>query len=163
MKIDIRNHILPTGVLIIIIGLYYYNKDLIGGFVFLTVGGGFLFAGLYSRNRNNRILTNGVKTKAKIVDFVEQRIEDVDGGYRLCHFPIVNFIDRNGIETNQKLDFSDNPKRINKLIDIIYLKKDNEYEIIKDNDWWEENLPIICIIGGFIFSGIGILWLINKI
>jgi len=43
-------------------------------------------------------------------------------------------MDRNGIEITQKLDSSANPKLINKPIDIIYLKKDNESEImIKTN------------------------------
>ena len=150
-------------ILIILIGLYNYNEDLIGGFIFLTVGCGFLYAGYYIRNINRRIQANGIKTKAKIIDFKEERNEDADGNSHVYHLPIVSFTDRNGIKTTQKLDSSENPKRINELIDIIYLKKENEYEIIKDNDWWEKNLPMILLIGGFLFSGIGIIWLINKI
>jgi hypothetical protein len=138
-------------------------ENLIGNIVFLIVGGGFLYAGFYIRNTNRRILTNGIKTKAQIIDFKKERIKDADGESFEYHFPIVSFTDRNGIETTQKLDSSENPKRINELIDIIYLKKENEYEIIKDNDWWEKNLPMILLIGGFLFSGIGIIWLINKI
>lgn len=138
-------------------------ENLIGNFVFLVVGGGFLYTGFYFRNTNRRIKANGIKTKVKIIDFIKEQIKDVDGDSYVYHFPIVIFTDRNGIETTQKLDSSDNPKRINELIDIIYLKKGNEYEIIKDNDWWEKNLPIIFIVGGFLFSGIGIVWLINKI
>ena len=138
-------------------------ENLIGNIVFFIVGGGFLYAGFYIRNTNRRILTNGIKTKAQIIDFKKERIKDADGESFEYHFPIVSFTDRNGIETIQKLDSSENPKRINELIDIIYLKKDNEYEIIKDNEWWEKNLPMILLIGGFLFSGIGIIWLINKI
>jgi hypothetical protein len=138
-------------------------ENLIGNIVFLIVGGGFLYAGFYIRNTNRRILTNGIKTKAQIIDFKKERIKDADGESFEYHFPIVSFTDRNVIETTQKLDSSENPKRINELIDIIYLKKENEYEIIKDNDWWEKNLPMILLIGGFLFSGIGIIWLINKI
>jgi len=137
-------------------------ENLIGNIVFLIVGGGFLYAGFYIRNTNRRILTNGIKTKAQIIDFKKERIKDADGESFEYHFPIVSFTDRNGIETTQKLDSSENPKRINELIDIIYLKKENEYEIIKDNDWWEKNLPMILLIGGFLFSAIGIIWLINK-
>lgn len=163
MNIDFKKHILTIGIIILIIGLNNYNKDLVGGFIFLLVGGFILFAGFYLRKTNNRIKTNGIKTKAKIIDFVEERIKNGDGESYLYHFPIVSFTDRNGIETTQKLDSSDKPKRINKMIDIIYVKKENEYEIIKDNDWWEKNLPMILLIGGFLFSGIGIIWLINKI
>ncbi len=163
MNIEIRNQILPIGFLIVLFALYNYNKDLISGFIFLSVGGGFLYFGFYLRNTNRRIQTSGTKTRAKIIDFVEKPIIDADGDSHLYHFPIVSFIDLNGIEYTQKLDSSENPKRINKQIDIIYLKKEDEYEIIKDNDLLEKNLPIIFIIGGLLFFGIGIVWLINKV
>lgn len=163
MNIDIKKHILPIGLLIVIFSAFFYNRDLLGGLIFLIVGCGFLYAGFYIQNTNNRIKANGIKTKAKIVDFKKERNKDADGDSYEYHFPIVSFTDQNGIETTQKLDSSENPKRINELIDIIYLKKENEYEIIKDNDWWEKNLPMILLIGGFLFSGIGIIWLINKI
>lgn len=138
-------------------------ENLIGNIVFLIVGGGFLYAGFYIRNTNRRILINGIKAKAQIIDFKKERIKDADGESFEYHFPIVSFTDRNGIETTQKLNSSENPNRINELIDIIYLKKEDEYEIIKDNDWWEKNLPMILLFGGFLFSGIGIILLINKI
>jgi hypothetical protein len=163
MNIDIKKYILPIGLLIVIFSAFFYNRDLFGGLIFLVVGCGFLYAGFHTRNTNNRIKANGIKTKAKIVDFKKERNKDADGDSYEYHFPIVSFTDQNGVETTQKLDSSENPKRINELIDIIYLKKENEYEIIKDNDWWEKNLPIILLIGGFLFSGIGIIWLINKI
>jgi hypothetical protein len=73
------------------------------------------------------------------------------------------FTDKNGIETTKKLDSSANPNKINQPIDIIYLKKDNEYEIMIDSEFWKTYFPMIFIIGGFLFSGIGIIWLINKI
>lgn len=138
-------------------------ENLIGAIVFLICGGGFLYAGFYTRNSNRRINANGVKTKAKIIDFKKEMIKNADGASFKHHFPIVRFTDRHGIETSQMLDSSENPKRINELIDIVYLKKENNYEIIKANDWWEKNLPTSFIIGGFLFSAIGIIWLINKI
>ncbi|MFD2543722.1 DUF3592 domain-containing protein [Lacinutrix gracilariae] len=163
MNIDLKKHILPFGILVLLFWLSKSFEEYIGAVVFLIVGSGFLFAGFYIRNTNSRIRANGIKTKAKIVDFKKERNKDADGDSYEYHFPIVSFTDRNGVETTQKLDSSENPKRINELIDIIYLKKQNEYEIIKDNDWWEKNLPMILLIGGFLFYGIGIIWLINKI
>ncbi|UKM65363.1 DUF3592 domain-containing protein [Flavobacteriaceae bacterium GSB9] len=163
MSIDIKKHILAIGLLIVIFSTFFYNKELLGGLIFLIVGCGFLYVGFYIKNTNKRIKSNGIKTKAKIVDFKKERIKNADGESYEYHFPIVSFTDRNGIETTQKLDSSEKPKRINELIDIIYLKKENEYEIIKDNDWWEKNLPTILLIGGFLFFGVGIIWLINKI
>ncbi|WMI64796.1 DUF3592 domain-containing protein [Aestuariibaculum sp. YM273] len=138
-------------------------ENLIGAIVFLIVGGGFLYAGFYVRNSNRRIQTSGIKTRAKIIDFIEERSKDADGDSQIYHFPVVRFTDKNGIETTQKLDSSANPKRINQPIDIIYLKKDNEYEIIINSEFWKTYFPMIFIVSGFLFSGIGIVWLINKI
>ena len=138
-------------------------ENLIGAIVFLIVGGGFLYAGFDVRISNRRIQRSGIKTKGKIIDFIEERNKDADGNSHTYHFPIVRFRDKNGIETTQKLDSSANPKRINEPIDIIYLKKDNEYEIMINSEFWKTYFPMIFIVGGFLFSGIGILWLINKI
>ncbi|MDT0622946.1 DUF3592 domain-containing protein [Croceitalea vernalis] len=138
-------------------------ENLIGPIVFLIVGGVSLYAGFYVRNSNRRIQTNGIKTKAKIIDFVEERSQDADGDSHIYHYPIVRFTDKNGIETTQKLDSSENPKRINQPIEIIYLKKDEDYEIMINSDFWKTYFPMIFIIGGFLFSGIGIVWLTNKI
>ncbi len=138
-------------------------ENLIGAFVFIIVGCGFLYAGFYVRNSNQRIQANGIKTKAKIIDFFEEKRKDADGDTHINHFPIVSFTDRNGIVTTQKLDSSENPKRINELIDIIYLKKGNEYQIMINSEFWKTYFPMIFIIAGFLFSGIGIIWLTNKI
>ena len=163
MNIDLKKHILPFGIIVLLFWLSKNYEEYIGAVVFLIVGSGFLFAGYSVRNSNRRIQENGIKTKAKIIDFVEERTKDSDGYSQLHHFPIVRFTDRNGIETTQKLDSSENPKKINKLIDIMYLKKDNEYEIMINNDFWKKYFPWIFIIGGFLFLGIGIIWFINKI
>ncbi|MCP4115726.1 MAG: DUF3592 domain-containing protein [Desulfobacteraceae bacterium] len=138
-------------------------ENLIGAIVFLIIGGGFLYAGFYVWNSNRRIQRSGIKTKGKIIDFIEERNKDADGNSHIYHFPVVRFREKNGIETTQKLDSSANPKRINEPIDIIYLKKDNEYEIMINSEFWKTYFPMIFIVGGFLFSGIGILWLINKI
>ncbi|MEC7262923.1 MAG: DUF3592 domain-containing protein [Bacteroidota bacterium] len=161
---QINKHLLPIGMLLLISILFFYNQDLIGPVAFLIVGGGFLYAGFYIRSKNHKIQANGFRTKAKIVDFSKERFKDAHGESHIYHFPIVNFTDRDGISTIQKLDSNDNPKRLNQLIGIIYLKKENgEYQIIKDNDWWENNFPVICLVFGILFSGIGITLIISKI
>lgn len=163
MNIDIKKYIIPFAIMVLLFWLSRTYNEFIGAFVFLIVGGGFLFAGFYMRNSNRRIQASGIKTRAKIIDFVEQRSKDSDGYSHTYHFPIVRFTNRNGIETTQKLDSSANPKRINEQIDIIYLKKNNEYEIMINSDFWKTYFPLIFIIAGFLFSGIGMIWLINKI
>ena len=111
MNIDLKKHILPFGILVLLFWLSKSFEEYIGAIVFLIVGSGFLFAGYSVRNSNRRIQTGGIKTKAKIIDFVEERSKDTDGDSHIYHFPIVRFTDKNGIETTQKLDSSENPKR----------------------------------------------------
>ena len=138
-------------------------ENLIGTIIFLIVGVGFFYAGYYVKNSNRRIQIIGTKTKAQIIDFIKDQSKDADGDSHVYHFPIVMFTDKNGIEITQKLDSSENPKRINEQIDIIYLKRDNEYEIIIDNEFWKVYFPLFFIIFGILFFGIGIFWLINKL
>ena len=137
-------------------------ENLIGAFIFIIVGGGFLYAGYFLRNSYHKIKTDGIKTRAKIVAFVEKKSKLNEEYPYNYHLPIVTFIDKDGVETTQELDSSENPKRINEMIDIIYLKTNSEYEIIIDSDFWKTYFPLIFIIGGFLFSTIGIVWLINK-
>ncbi|NIK93603.1 DUF3592 domain-containing protein [Mangrovimonas sp. CR14] len=163
MTTYLKKHILQIGLLIVIFGTFFYNKELLGGLIFLIIGCGFLYAGFYIRSSNSRIQANGIKTQAKIIDYFEEESEDADGYSSTYYYPIVRFTDKNGIETTQKLNSSANPKKINQPIEIIYLKKDNEYEIMINSDFWKTYFPIIFIIIGFLFSGIGIIWLINEI
>ena len=163
MKIKFIDHILPIGLLLAIIFIYNYSKDFTGGFIFLIVGTVFLYAGFFVYNSHHRILIKGIKTKAKIIDFFEKRLSDGDDGYRLYHFPIVSFTDKNGIEATQQLDCSENPKKLNQIIDIVYLKKGNEYKIVIDNKRWITYFPSIFISMGFLFLIIGIIWTVNKI
>lgn len=163
MNKEIKFQILPIGVLIVLAALFFYNDDLIGPFIFLIVGGAFIYSGFHFRNSSIRVQTKGIRTKAKITGFVEEKIEDADGDSNTYYFPIVKFTDRNGIETTQKLDSSENPKKINELIEIIYLKKGDEYEIIRNSEFWKSYFHLTFIIGGLLFSGLGLLWMINKI
>ncbi|MEM7185998.1 MAG: DUF3592 domain-containing protein [Bacteroidota bacterium] len=138
-------------------------ESLYGSIIFLIGGGGFIYAGFYILNLNLRIEKNGIKTKAKIVDFVIDKSKDMDGDAHVYHFPVVRFTDNNGVVTTQKLDSSANPNRINQTIEIIYLKKDDHYEIMINTDFWKTYFPLIFVIGGFVFAGIGIAGLINNI
>ncbi|MCB0371724.1 MAG: DUF3592 domain-containing protein [Muricauda sp.] len=137
-------------------------ENYLGTIVFLLVGGGFLFVGYFVRNSNRRIQANGIKTKAKIIDFVAERIKNGDGDSNIYHFPVVRFTDKNGVETTQKLDSSANPNRINQPIDIIYLKKGEDYEVMINSAFWKTYFPMIFIILGYMFFGFGIIRLINQ-
>ena len=137
-------------------------ENLIANILFLIVGGGFICVGFYIRNSNLRIQENGIKTKAKIINFVSEESKNTDGYSNTYYYPIIQFIDKNGIKTTQKLNSSTSPKQINKLIEIIYLKKDNEYKIIINNEFWKTYFPLIFIIVGFLIFGFGIMPLIYR-
>jgi len=138
-------------------------EKLIAVFSFLTIGSIFSFSGFSILKSNRRIQKSGVKTKAKIIDFIEKSNNDARGDSHTYHFPIVEFRDKNGIKTTQRLNSSANGKQINEPIDIIYLKKDNEYEIMMNSSFWKKFFPIVFIIVGLLIFGIGILILISLI
>lgn len=117
---------------------------------FFIIGGVFIYIGYYFRNKNIRIESNGIKTKATIIDFVEKKSRDSDGYTSTMYYPIVKFYDTNGIEKTQELDYGTSFKGSKKSIDIIYLKKDDAYEIMINNKFWKTYFPMIFIgIGSF--------------
>ena len=137
-------------------------EKLIVEFIFITVGVGFFYFGYLIWNSNRRIQAKGTQTKAKIIDFVIEKSKDNGGYLKTYHFPVVRFIDKNCITTTQKLNTTTNPKRINELIDIIYLKNDSSYEIIINSKFYKTYFPIIFLIMGILYLIIGVVWLINK-
>nr|WP_293304334.1 hypothetical protein [Allomuricauda sp.] len=142
--------------------LFFFFRDKIGAFVFLSIGIAFSWVGLHIWFSNRKIRENGIKTRAKIIDFAEEKIKDIDRESHKYHFPIVQFTDQNGLQVTQKIESSANPKRIKKPMDIIYWKKDNEYEIIENNNFWNFYFPLIFISAGILSLGIGTAWIIKE-
>lgn len=136
----------------------------------LFFGGGFIYGGFYMRNYSKNIEKNGIKTKAKIVDFeiveVKRRNRSNSPGrdqYEKIklYFPIVVFKDQNRNEITHKVDSNTNFKQVNDLIDVIYLNSINGYQVIIDSNWRKSHFSIIIIIIGFYFFLTGLLALIN--
>ncbi|WP_431124339.1 DUF3592 domain-containing protein [Flagellimonas flava] len=136
---------------------------MLGPIVFIIIGISFVYAGLWLSIANRTIRNTGIKTKAKIVDYIEEKRVDADGDGHIYHFPVVNFTNQQGDEITQQLTLSEKPKRTNQWIEIVYLKKENEYHIIKNDDWWEINLPTIFLIFGGLFLAIGIYGITSEI
>ncbi|GAA0728275.1 hypothetical protein GCM10009430_37270 [Aquimarina litoralis] len=131
--------------------------------IFFIVGGVFIYIGYYFRNKNIRIESNGVKTKATIIDFVEKRSKDSDGYTSTMYYPIVKFYDTNGIEKIQELDYGTSFKSSKKNMDIIYLKKNDTYEIIINNKFWKTYFPMIFIEMGYFFCIITLIFYLYLI
>ena len=142
--------------------LFFFFRDKIGAFAVLSLGIAFCWIGLHIWLLNRKIKENGIKTRAKIVDFAMEKVKDIDRESHRYYFSIVRFTDRNGHQVTQKMESSANPKRIKKLMDIIYWKKDNEYEIIENNRFWNFYFPIIFITAGILLLGFGIISIINE-
>ncbi|MFD1605707.1 hypothetical protein ACFSJW_03825 [Flavobacterium artemisiae] len=131
----------------------------------LFFGGGFIYGGFYMRNYTKKIEKNGIKTKAKIVDFKivevkKRRRSNYPGksGYEKIklYFPIVVFKDKNENEITHEVDSNTNFRQVNDLIDIIYLNSSNGYQVLIDSNWRMSQFYIILILIGFYFFVTGL-------
>ena len=133
--------------------------------IMVIIGIAFVFAGFNIKNYTQSIEKNGIRVKAKIVDFeiVEKREtrQEVDQ-IITYHYPIVAFKDLNGNTTTQKTDSSTSSKEINDVIDIVYLKNGNEYQVMIDSNWRKSYFPICFIVIGFYLFLNGLLSIINT-
>jgi hypothetical protein len=97
---------------------------------FFTLGSLTIYLGFKFNREIDLISTNGVKTKAQVIDFIKDDYVTKNGGTRIYYYPIIKFTDFNQLEITQNLDYSISKKLINKFIKITYLKTDNNYDII---------------------------------
>jgi uncharacterized membrane protein len=123
-----------------------------------AVGVGCIYAGISMKKHIRNMEKNGIRTKAKIIDFhiVERRsnlrLTSMRQRKVKYYYPIILFTDLNSNSITQKMpDASSTPKKINDTIDILYLKKENEYEVISNNTWRKSYIPIIFITIGIYF------------
>lgn len=137
-------------------------EDLIAPIFLIVFGGIFASVGYYIFNSNRKIEQNGIKTRAKIIDFVENRSRDSDGHVDVSHYPVVTFQDK-GIDVTQQLNTSGNPKTINQIIEIFYLREGDDYKIVINSNFWKTIFPMIFFIIGIIVLSIGVILLKNKL
>ncbi len=137
----------------------------------IAIGGGFISGAYYMRKVTRNMIKNGIKSKAKIVDFyIETEIKrHYRGGSRTrkidYYFPIVSFADTKGITITQKVDTSVNHLnvKIDDFVNIIYLKNSNDYQVMLDSNLRKFYFSIILfVIGGYFFL-IGVLKILGAI
>ncbi|MEN2412464.1 hypothetical protein [Flavobacterium mesophilum] len=127
--------------------------------LYMAMGIGCIYGGISMKKHIRNMETNGIRTKAKIIDFhiIERwshfRKTRMRGRQKLkFYYPIIVFTDLNGNSITQQMpDANTNPQKINDLIDILYLKKENSYEILSNTKWRKSYLPLIFIIIGIYF------------
>lgn len=129
------------GIIVTTISLFVWvnnnHNELILPLTWILVGSGFIFHGISLRKSNRVIEKNGINTKAEIIDYKTSKI-----GANKTYTPIIKFNNEHGDEITQELKQNDITRRVNCEIDIIYLFKNNEYEIIKGSSLWTIYYPI---------------------
>lgn len=79
--------------------------------LFSVIGLAFAFVGLYLLFWNRKVEKNGIRTKAEIIDYSEEKV-DFDDGKQTVFFPILKFTDKNGLVVTQKHDSGEHKKWI---------------------------------------------------
>ena len=63
---------------------------------------------------------------------------------------------------SHKLKLNEGSKKLNSIIDIYYLKENNEYKVIKDSKWWTTYWPYFYITFGVILLFGGIFYVLKT-
>lgn len=138
-------------------------QDLFVALFFMGIGLIMILAALEFMRKYEQMEVKGIKTKAKIIDFIAEREKNNhDSRGTTYYFPIVEFLDVDGNKVVQKLDFSEESNRINTFINILYLKQGNEYDILVDKKLWKSTFPQIFIYFGYFSIGVGIILIVRK-
>ena len=129
--------------------------------VFTICGIAFLSVGIYLLRSNRRIERNGTKVRAEIIDYSKEKVEFSDEKHTVF-FPILKFTNRQGIVITQKHDSGGQTKMKTDFVEIYYLKKENEYEILINDTGWKTYFPVGFIGLGTIFLVIGLYFGIEN-
>lgn len=151
------------GIIIVILFIWINNNhnELVIPAAWFLIGIGFLYRGFSFWKSSHEIKENGIKTVAKIIDYKTTSIGS-NNSSKKSYYPIITFKNQNGTELTQELKVSDTSRNLNKTIAIIYLKKGNDYEIIKDSKLWTVYYPMLYIGIGFCIIGAGVISLLEK-
>ena len=129
--------------------------------VFLGLGIGFIYGGFRIRSNYNKILLNGVKTRASVVEIIQEKHKGEDGRYTTYYYPVINFTDTSGLEVTQKLTSNVRPKHTSKTLDIVYLKEAGAYKIVINSVFWQVHFPRIFMAVGVLLFVIGLVISLN--
>lgn len=127
--------------------------------IFILIGIGIIMLGIYLYFRTKRIIEDGIKTRAKIVDyFVEEKEHERGPGKDFTYWPILEFTNKKGELVKQKHNRGYSNKIQSEEIPIAYIETKIGYEIVFLNRKDNYTLQIILIIFGIIWVSV-ILWL----
>lgn len=156
-----------TAIFILIFGVFLYivksyDETNLKSTFFFTIGGLLIYLGYKLNKENDVILTNGVKTKAKVINFIKDQYISNKGHINVYYYPVIRFTDVNQLEVSQQLDISISRKFMNQFISIKYLKKDDGYDIILDKKNELFKIYYAFYLLGALFLFIAFYFYINK-
>lgn len=126
--------------------------------IFVLIGIGIILLGIYLYFRTKRILEEGIKTQAKIVDYVVEEKEHERGpGKDYTYWPILEFTNDKGELIRQKHNRSYSSKIHSEEVAIAYIKNKIRYEIVFLNRKDNYTLQIVLIIFGIIWVSVILL------
>ena len=125
-------------------------ENLFTPLLFSVIGIAFASVGFYLLFWNRKVEKNGIRAKAEIIDYSEEMV-DFDDGKQKVFFPILKFTDKNGLVVTQKHDSGESKKMDSRFIEIYYLRKKSEYDILINTSGWKRYFPIGAIAFGLIF------------
>lgn len=118
--------------------------------LFSAIGAATAAIGVYFIIKNNRVVKNGIQTRAKIVDYEVKIDNDTDGYRTTYYYPIIEFIDRKGNKVKQKVDTGSTSKIKAQTIEIFYILEGKEYNIVLNTFVFRYLLPWgFLVIGAF--------------
>lgn len=145
------------------------ESNLIVLVLFSVIGVVFAAIGAYIMYRSNKIANEGIRTRAKIIDYESEVDKDMDGYETTYYYPILEFTDKNGNIVKQKTDLASTSKIQTKSIEIFYLVEDGDYNIVMNTTLFRHILPwgfmtigVFCMLIVFLrFLGVNPLEWIN--
>jgi hypothetical protein len=163
MKNNKQGIVFVFGIIIVILFIWINNNhnELVLPAAWFLIGGGFLYRGFSFWKSSRDIKENGIKTDAQVIDYKTTSIGS-NNSSKKSYYPIITFKNEDGKKLTQELKVSDTSRSLNKTIAIIYLKKGNDYEIIKDSKLWTIYYPILYIAIGLFIIGGGVFSLLEK-
>lgn len=125
----------------------YFLSKLIFGFALLALG-------LYQNFKLDFIRKNGVLVNGVIIDYFE-KIDELSDYKKKYYYPIIEFTDSKDIKRkiiNYNFGFTIKPNKISpKRIKLYYIKKNEELEIVAQNNW-NDIIPMGILIIGIIVT-----------
>ncbi|MFV0540674.1 MAG: hypothetical protein ACK5MZ_05480 [Aestuariibaculum sp.] len=122
------------------------------------------YSGIKILLKNKHIKKNGIKTTAVIIDIVKYTDRSShDSGTNISTYPIIEFMSIDKERITSKLKEGKGNYLIGDKVGVIYLKNEDKYDIITNENLWRIKFPLGMIVVGFIILLVIALTIIYRI